>query len=268
MQSMCVLSSCKWHVISMFAFCAQDMAASSSRVRIGVVGYGHLGLTFTSQTPSHTYESISTSNYLISDLKVSNVTKVWPSNPDLLYFLCAAGQYLVERILRDGATLGLTLVFVWNRNSDKLKGSVPDELILGDLSSFAERCKPTDSVNRVNLISRLHNIIFKLMIHCFGFRQCDVIVEVCHPHIVKEFGLLFLSQAHFMVRSSSVCIRVFYWHCFYPVASEMLSSGEWVQQFQSSDSHLQSLTKPLYWRTPNPGLQSLSKNSLWLYLCV
>lgn len=30
-------------------------------------------------------------------------------------------------------------------------------------------------------------------------RQCDVVVEVCHPHIVKEFGTHFLSQAHFMV---------------------------------------------------------------------
>lgn len=27
-----------------------------------------------------------------------------------------------------------------------------------------------------------------------------MIVEVCHPQIVKEFGLLFLSQSHFMVR--------------------------------------------------------------------
>lgn len=30
-------------------------------------------------------------------------------------------------------------------------------------------------------------------------RPCDVIVEVCHPHIVKEFGLHFLSQSHVMV---------------------------------------------------------------------
>lgn len=31
-------------------------------------------------------------------------------------------------------------------------------------------------------------------------RRCDLIVEVCHPQIVKEFGPLFLSHAHFMVR--------------------------------------------------------------------
>ncbi|CAB1419953.1 unnamed protein product [Pleuronectes platessa] len=100
------------------------METSGSLLRIGVVGFGHLG------------------------------------------------KYLVERILKDGAAVGLTLAFVWNRNSDKLKGLVPDELILGDLS-------------------------------CFADRPCDVIVEVCHPQIVKEFGLHFLSQSHFMVGSPS-----------------------------------------------------------------
>lgn len=100
------------------------MATDSSSLRIGVVGFGHLG------------------------------------------------QYLVERIHKDGPALGLTLGFVWNRNSGKLSGLVPSELILGDLSSFAER-------------------------------RCDVIIEVCHPQIVKEFGLQFLSQSHFMVGSPS-----------------------------------------------------------------
>ncbi|XP_029015593.1 aspartate dehydrogenase domain-containing protein [Betta splendens] len=100
------------------------MATSSSTLRIGVVGHGHLG------------------------------------------------QYLVQRILKDGAALGLTLAFVWNRNSDKLQGVVPEGLILGDLAAFAER-------------------------------QADVIVEVCHPQIVKEFGHLFLSRSHFMVGSPS-----------------------------------------------------------------
>lgn len=35
---------------------------------------------------------------------------------------------------------------------------------------------------------------------CAFYRPCDVIVEVCHPQITREFGLLFLSQSHFMVR--------------------------------------------------------------------
>lgn len=46
----------------------------------------------------------------------------------------------MDRILEDGAAAGLTLGFVWNRNTDKLKGSVPEEFILTDLSAFASRC--------------------------------------------------------------------------------------------------------------------------------
>ncbi|KAM8824700.1 aspartate dehydrogenase domain-containing protein isoform 1-T1 [Synchiropus picturatus] len=82
------------------------------------------------------------------------------------------GQFLVRKILEDGAEVGLALAFVWNRNTQKLRGLVPDQHILEDLASFADR-------------------------------RCDVIVEVCHPQIVREFGLLFLSQSHFMVGSPS-----------------------------------------------------------------
>lgn len=53
--------------------------------------------------------------------------------------MCDSGQYLVDRLLKDGPGLGLTLGFVWNRNSEKLKGLVPAEVILEDLSSFANR---------------------------------------------------------------------------------------------------------------------------------
>ncbi|XP_037111562.1 putative L-aspartate dehydrogenase [Syngnathus acus] len=100
------------------------MATHSSPLRIGIVGFGHLG------------------------------------------------QYLLERIIKDGASVGLTLAFVWNRNPEKLERLVPDELVLDNLSSFAER-------------------------------ECDVIVEVCHPQVVKEFGVRFLSHSHFMVGSPS-----------------------------------------------------------------
>lgn len=41
------------------------------------------------------------------------------------------------------------------------------------------------------------------VIMCFMYLVCfrvtDVIVEVCHPQIVKEFGVRFLSHAHFLV---------------------------------------------------------------------
>ncbi|XP_061740698.1 aspartate dehydrogenase domain-containing protein isoform X2 [Nerophis ophidion] len=82
------------------------------------------------------------------------------------------GQYLVERILGEGDSAGLTLAFVWNRNPTKLRGLVPDELVLADLSSFADR-------------------------------SCDLIVEVCHPQVVQEFGLHFLSGSHLLVGSPS-----------------------------------------------------------------
>ncbi|KAF6734558.1 putative L-aspartate dehydrogenase [Oryzias melastigma] len=97
------------------------------------------------------------------------------SSPDLRIGVVGfgfLGQFLVDRILKDGPGLGLNLAFVWNRNPDKLKGLVPAELILHDLSSFADR-------------------------------KCDVIVEVCHPQIVKEYGCSFLSHSHFMVGSPS-----------------------------------------------------------------
>uniref|UniRef100_A0AAZ3QYW0 Aspartate dehydrogenase domain-containing protein n=1 Tax=Oncorhynchus tshawytscha TaxID=74940 RepID=A0AAZ3QYW0_ONCTS len=83
-----------------------------------------------------------------------------------------ARQYLVERLQREGAQVGLTLVFVWNRNTDKLRESVAEELILHNLPDFTDR-------------------------------GADVIVEVCHPKIVKDFGVQFLSKAHFLVGSPS-----------------------------------------------------------------
>ncbi|KAJ8402503.1 hypothetical protein AAFF_G00365860 [Aldrovandia affinis] len=82
------------------------------------------------------------------------------------------GQYLVERIQEEGAEVGLCLAFVWNRNTERLRNSVPEKVILEQLSEFMER-------------------------------GAEVIVEVCHPHIVKEFGAQFLSSAHFMVGSPS-----------------------------------------------------------------
>ena len=45
----------------------------------------------------------------------------------------------MEKITTAGARQGVTLAFVWNRNPDKLRGSVPEELILYDLSDFKER---------------------------------------------------------------------------------------------------------------------------------
>ena len=102
----------------------------------------------------------------------------------------------MERILKEGTALGLTLAFVWNRDPTKLKGLVPDELILQDLSSFANRCRYTHTCTHIWSVLQtcMHVRVF--------YRRCDLIAEVCHPQIVREFGPLFLSHAHFMVRSS------------------------------------------------------------------
>uniref|UniRef100_A0AAY4CEV4 Aspartate dehydrogenase domain-containing protein n=1 Tax=Denticeps clupeoides TaxID=299321 RepID=A0AAY4CEV4_9TELE len=82
------------------------------------------------------------------------------------------GQFLVEKIQKEESEVRLHLAFVWNRNPEKMKGSVPEKLILKNLSDFPQR-------------------------------PADIIVEVCHPQIVKEFGIQFLSCSHFLVGSPS-----------------------------------------------------------------
>ena len=75
------------------------------------------------------------------------------------------GQYLVENILKHPE---LELVWVWNRSD--LKGRVKDEFILKDLAQCA-------------------------------IGDPDVIVEVAHPDITKQFGAKFLATADFMIGS-------------------------------------------------------------------
>ncbi|KAI4873622.1 hypothetical protein NFI96_016686, partial [Prochilodus magdalenae] len=102
----------------------RNMSDIASPVRVGIVGYGHLG------------------------------------------------QFLVDRIQKEGLAAGLRLAFVWNRNADKLSDSVPKDLILTELSEFTQI-------------------------------KADLIVEVCHPQIVKDFGVQFLTHANFLVGSPS-----------------------------------------------------------------
>lgn len=64
----------------------------------------------------------------------------------------------------------LQVAFVWNRSLDKVKGIVPDDLILENLDDFANRSP-------------------------------DLIVEVSHPSIVAQYGLRFLRTADFMIGS-------------------------------------------------------------------
>uniref|UniRef100_A0A8C5PES7 Aspartate dehydrogenase domain-containing protein n=1 Tax=Leptobrachium leishanense TaxID=445787 RepID=A0A8C5PES7_9ANUR len=78
-------------------------------------------------------------------------------------------EYLVNKIQEEGEKYHLELAFVWNRSLEKMKGKVADHLHLQDLSQFNERA--------------------------------DLIVEVAHPCIVKEYGEAFLSAANFLVGS-------------------------------------------------------------------
>ncbi|XP_076851686.1 aspartate dehydrogenase domain-containing protein isoform X2 [Brachyhypopomus gauderio] len=82
------------------------------------------------------------------------------------------GQFLVDHIQKEGPGAGLSLAFVWNRSAEKLTDYVPEELILTNLAEFTDR-------------------------------KADVIVEVCHPCIVKDFGVQFLSHTNLMVGSPS-----------------------------------------------------------------
>lgn len=63
------------------------------------------------------------------------------------------------------------VAFVWNRSPDKLRGRVPDSLILHDLVQSAS----------------MHP---------------DLIVEVAHPSITAQYGTSFLQAADYMVRNS------------------------------------------------------------------
>lgn len=80
------------------------------------------------------------------------------------------GQFLANAILNDEQTKQkFELVFVWNRSIDKL-ASLPTKMHLSKLEDFA-----TFAV--------------------------DLIVEVCHPQIVEQFGVAFLKHADLFVGS-------------------------------------------------------------------
>nr|XP_039252277.1 putative L-aspartate dehydrogenase isoform X1 [Styela clava] len=80
------------------------------------------------------------------------------------------GQYLVERIQEVGTEHDIEIDFVWNRSTDKLEGKVEKSLILETL----EDCST---------------------------RKVDLIVEVCHPEICKNYGEKFLQHCNLFVGS-------------------------------------------------------------------
>ena len=77
------------------------------------------------------------------------------------------GKYLVDEILKNDA---LELAFVWNRTQSVIDGHVEPKYILTDLKDFKGR-------------------------------QADLIVEVAHPSITRDFGAAFLEAADYMIGS-------------------------------------------------------------------
>lgn len=69
------------------------------------------------------------------------------------------GEFLVNKILEDER---LELAFVWNRSKEAFTGKIDLQYILEDLNNVAERTP-------------------------------DIIVEVAHPCITKDYGPMFLS---------------------------------------------------------------------------
>lgn len=77
------------------------------------------------------------------------------------------GQYLVQQIMsRDD----MELAFVWNRSLSALEGKVEKQFILEKLDNFAQR-------------------------------SADLIVEVAHPCITRDYGEKFLTHADYMIGS-------------------------------------------------------------------
>ncbi|XP_072917907.1 aspartate dehydrogenase domain-containing protein isoform X1 [Hemitrygon akajei] len=80
------------------------------------------------------------------------------------------GQYLTRKITEEGEQNSLELAFVWNRNQAKMDGKVQRDHQLESLSEMVQR-------------------------------RADLIVEVAHPQITKEYGEEILRHADFMVGS-------------------------------------------------------------------
>ncbi|KAM9294534.1 aspartate dehydrogenase domain-containing protein [Gastrophryne carolinensis] len=80
------------------------------------------------------------------------------------------GIFLVQKIQEEGEKHNLELAFVWNRTMKKLESIINPELQLHQLSEF-EKC------------------------------NADLIVEVAHPDITREYGARFLATADLLIGS-------------------------------------------------------------------
>ena len=83
------------------------------------------------------------------------------------------GRFIYEQMLLH-PDAGLAPAFIWNRSPERLEG-IPETLVLDDLDRFADR-------------------------------NADLIVEVAHPQISRDFGAAFLERADYMPLSVSALV--------------------------------------------------------------
>jgi len=83
------------------------------------------------------------------------------------------GRYVYDRMLADPDS-GLEPVFVWNRSAERLE-DVPEALVLDDLAEAAGR-------------------------------QPDLVVELAHPDVTRDYGAAILADADYMPLSVSALV--------------------------------------------------------------
>lgn len=86
------------------------------------------------------------------------------------------GEFLVKQILGDS---NFELAFVWNRSKDILVGKVDEKYVIDDLKTCSSR-------------------------------NPDIIIEVAHPCISKEYGSFFL-QVRFQIKNDFFCWYYNFW---------------------------------------------------------
>ena len=123
--------------------------------RVGIVGFGRLGI----------YTCSCMHTELEYCFTVSIATTMWLTVLSCLLY--HVGRYLYEVLVEEYRD-DYEVAFVWNRSLGKMHGTVPQHLVLQDLSAAASK-------------------------------HPDLIVEVAHPSIIAEYGKLFLQTADFMV---------------------------------------------------------------------
>lgn len=102
------------------------------------------------------------------------------------HFINFSGQYLAEKVR---TSADFELVFVWNRSTDKIT-DIEDDLKLNKLEDIPHRFSTFVSIA---FFKQRNKICF------FALRKVDIIVEVAHPDITKQYAEIFIQNADYLV---------------------------------------------------------------------